>query len=381
MNQASGQGGLSPTVPFVDFDLHGLVGVRLVAPAARDVASVAKQLGPFQAALAREPDITIRFERDLTPPTLTYIGLNSAAFTAEDFYLLDRASGRLAARIPFDELGLPCEITCQSGLGSVPLLPDIIRLTFLKKGYVSLHGAAFCFNGRGILVAGWTKGGKTETLMSFANHGAHYVADEWVLLSEDGERMLGLPVQVTLWDWQLEQVAPHLRPKLSGESRALHWGIHSLDAVHRRLGYGRLKGILPVKALGKLLPVLRGGLNVRASPKTVFGDLYREQGAPIDKLMLVMSHSRPDIVVEPCDPTVIARRMVLSNEYEEGHLQRQYRAYRFAFPDRCNPTLESAQEVRSSLLCHALEGKEAYQVFHPYPVSFEQLYKSLRPLC
>lgn len=381
MSQSSRQGRLSATKPLVDFDLHGVVGVRLTTPTASDVDSLAGQLGPCQVALTREPDITIRFERDLSPPEATYLGLNSAAFTAEGFYLLDRASGRVAARIPFDKIGLPCEIVCQSGLGSVPLLLDIIRLTFLKKDYVSLHGSAFCCNGTGILVAGWAKGGKTEMLMSFANHGAQYVADEWVLLSAHGERMLGLPTPVTLWDWQLEQVAPHLRPELSREKRARFRTVHCLDAVHRRLEYGRLKDLLWVKALGKLLRVGREGLKVQASPEAVFGDLRCKQGASVDKLILVMSHSRPDVAIEPCDPTDIARRMVHSNEYEEEHLQQQYRAFRFAFPERRNPVLEDAEEMRSSLLYHALKGKEAYQVFHPYPVSFEELFKSLRSLC
>jgi hypothetical protein len=68
MSQSSRQGGLSPTRPSVDFDLHGVVGVRLAAPAAIDVDSLAKRLGPCQAALTREPDLTICFEREPGPP-------------------------------------------------------------------------------------------------------------------------------------------------------------------------------------------------------------------------------------------------------------------------------------------------------------------------
>jgi hypothetical protein len=94
-----------------------------------------------------------------------------------------------------------------------------------------------------------------------------------------------------------------------------------------------------------------------------------------------MSHSEPRIVVTPCDSAEIARRMAHSNEYEEASLEQCYRAYRFAFPNRRNPYLESAPELRSSLLVRALEGKEAYQVLHPYPVSFEELFSHLQSLC
>ena len=45
----------------VDYDLHGLAGIRLIDASAGDVAAVTRQLGPIQASLTREPDIIIRF--------------------------------------------------------------------------------------------------------------------------------------------------------------------------------------------------------------------------------------------------------------------------------------------------------------------------------
>jgi hypothetical protein len=372
---------LRSTRPTVDFDMYGIVGIRLINPAARDAARLRKLLAPFKARLDREPDITVRFERNLAPPALNYLGLNSMAFTEEDFYLLDRSSGQVAARIPFDKIGQPCEIVCQSGLGSVPQLLELTRLAFLRKNYVSVHGAAFLYNGKGILVAGWSKGGKTEALVSFANHGAHYVADEWVLVSGDGQRMLGLPIPVTLWDWQLEQVSPDLMPEMSSERKFLFRSIHSLEVIHNTFGRGRLKGFLPLKVLRGLMPVFKTRLNVREPPHILFKDRYCDQGATVDKLFLVMSHSEPDIVITPCAPIELARRMVNSNEYELEYAVQKYRAFKFAFPQRENPFLERAPELRSSLLHQAFEGKEAYKVFHPYPVSFEELFSHLQPLC
>jgi hypothetical protein len=365
----------------IDFSIHDIVGLRLIDPSALDAANLVKQLGPYQAPLDGVPDITVRFARELSPPALNYLGLNSMAFTNDEFYLLDSRSGRAVARIPFDEIGQPCEIVYQSGLGRMPLLFDIIRLVFLKKNYVSLHGAAFRYNDQGVLVAGWTKGGKTETLVAFANHGASYVADEWVLLSGDGHRMLGLPVLVALWDWQLEQVAPDLRPEMSREKRTLFRSIHSLDVAYSSFGRGRLQHLFPLKALGKLLPVLKTGLNVQELPQIMFKDRYCAQGVPFDRLFLMMSHSNPDIVVAPYDPIEIARQMVHSNEHEEMEFFQRYRAFKFAFPQRANPFLEGALELGRSLLCSALQGKEAYRVLHPYPVSFEELFSHLQPLC
>jgi hypothetical protein len=381
MDLATRQQGISSPQPVIDFDLHGVVGVRLIDPAARDAARLARRLAPFQATLQREPDITVRFERDLAPPAVNYLGLNSMAYTEEGFYLLDRSSGQVTVQIPFDRVGDPCEIICQRGLGSVPQLIELVKLAFLRKNYVSVHGAAFHYSGKGILVAGWSKGGKTETLVSFANHGAHYVADEWVLLSGDGQRMLGLPVRVALWDWQLEQMSPDLVPELSRERKFLFRGIHSLQAVHNRFGRGRFKRFLPLKTLDRLMPILKLRLSVRKVPHVLFKDRYCGQGTTIDKVFLTISHSEPDIVIRPCDPVELATRMLNSNEHESTSVVQQYRAFRFAFPQRENRFLERAPELHRSLLYQALEGKEAYEVFHPYPVSFEELFDHLQPLC
>ena len=44
--------------PVIDYNIHGLVGIRLLNPSASDAAAVQKQLGPSQGALDREPDIS-----------------------------------------------------------------------------------------------------------------------------------------------------------------------------------------------------------------------------------------------------------------------------------------------------------------------------------
>ena len=42
-----------------------------------------------------------------------------------------------------------------------------------------LHAASFVHRGHGVLVTGWQKGGKTETLLPFTPPPARLVADEW----------------------------------------------------------------------------------------------------------------------------------------------------------------------------------------------------------
>lgn len=67
----------------------------------------------------------------------------------------------------------------------MPLLIALVNATALSKGVLPLHASAVTFEGTGPLVAGWSKGGKTEALLSFMRRGALYVGDEWVYLSAD----------------------------------------------------------------------------------------------------------------------------------------------------------------------------------------------------
>ncbi len=45
----------------VDFDIHGLVGVRLVAPSPTNVTAVSEQIGPPSSRVLRRPDIVVRY--------------------------------------------------------------------------------------------------------------------------------------------------------------------------------------------------------------------------------------------------------------------------------------------------------------------------------
>ncbi len=369
-----------PAERCVDFDIHGALGIRTVDAAAGDVAALISQLGSPQPLHDREPDLTIRFQEDFAPRRLTYLGLNSMAFDDDGFYILGRRNGRIKARIPFDEIGEPCEILCQRGIGAIPLLYEIINLILLKKAYIPLHASAFHYQGKGILVMGWTKGGKTESLLSFANHGASYVGDEAVVVSSDGRAMFGLPIPITMWDWQFKDI-PNLLPPISAQKKFLLKSLRGLEAIHHRADQGRLGRLLPFKLLSKAMPTLARQRHVTATPQTLFGDRVYARPAPVDKLFLALSHNTPEIRIEACEPKEIAQRMRSSNEAEQMHFFEHYKAFRYAFPQAENKFLDDLNERQNYLIHQALAGKQAYKVYHPYPVSFEALFTHMQPYC
>lgn len=366
---------------FVDFDIHGFVGVRLVNPSKADELAVKRQLGPLHVpALNREPDIVIRFEKHLSLRQLNYLGLNNAGYTKDGFFLLKSQKAQAKVRIPFNAIGSRCEIVCETGLRRVPLLTAIVNLTLLKKDCIPLHAAAFVYKDVGILVTGWSKGGKTEALLAFANHGAKYVGDEWVILTKDGQRMYGLPEPITIWDWQIKQL-PAIHSRISFSDRLLFKAIHVFDNLHTRFGAGRFKNSFPVRIINKAMPALSRQLHVNIPQEELFdGGLFKLEANP-QKLFFVISHNESSIHVERWDPMDIARRMLHSVQYEQIPFFEYYYAFKFAFPHLQNDFLENIQELQADLLHHALRGKEAYRVLHPYPVSLESLFQEMEPFC
>jgi hypothetical protein len=185
---------------------------------------------------------------------------------------------------------------------------------------------------------------------------------------------------VTIWDWQFPQV-PNLLPEISRQQRLLFKGIHLLDATHETISRGPLKNLLPLEMLGEGLPLIKRRLRIKAWPQEIFGERYCQTKTSLDKLFLMMVHQDDDIKVEPIDGVRLAQSMVQSNVSEQIDFLEIYKAFRFAFPDKCNDLLEQFEARQMALLAKAFANKEAYRVLHPYPVSFQALYEHMRPYC
>lgn len=364
----------------VEFDIYGMAGVRLINPSPADAEAVTRQLGPLHAVLEGEPDITIQFVEEIPTPTLNYLGLDFVGFDEEGLYILKSKKARAKVRIPFEQIGQPLEILCETGLRRVPLLTAVINLAMIRKGHIPLHAAGFEYHGAGVLVTGWSKGGKTEALLSFADHGARYVGDEWVFLSADGQRMFGLTEPIHVWDWQTKYLT-RIKPPVKREKKILFKMIRSLDRVNRMLSRRGWNRAFPLKILDEAMPAFKRQLHVTLPPQTIFEKEKLRRGAPVDKIFYVGSWNRPEIRVEPFDAREIAGRMAHSNRFELMPFFEYYHAFRFAFPERENPFLETVHERHAELLLRALEGKEAYRVLHPYPVSLTELFRSMEPFC
>jgi hypothetical protein len=373
--------GTPDAMAVTQFDVHGLVTLSLLDAPRHVIDRVSRELGAPCDVPDRAPDLTVRFVDELAPagyPRL--LGLRAAAFDDEHFYLLDPQGRR--ARMDLARLGEPAEIVCEREIAEVPLLVPLLGLYLAQAGHVLLHSASFVHNGRGVLVTGWQKGGKTETLLPFMAAGAHYVADEWTVVGGAEPGMYGLSCIARVWDWHLREV-PEYWERITPAQRARLrvWRL-----------YRRLYGTLPRHDHLRSWPVrlLRqvstdGGAAWQGvdaiPPARLFGDRVWAGRAPLDRVFLPVLGAEPGTSVVATDAKTVARRMVSSLEFERAALTRAYQQFRFAFPDRTNPLLEQVRDRELALLETALADLPAYEIRHPYPVPLHDLYAAAAPYC
>jgi hypothetical protein len=349
----------------VDFDLHGVVTVRVVDPTARDVQVLERQLGPLQSEPATEPDIVVRFvDRIDDPRPLTYVGWPETGFTADAFYLLTGRQGSGRTLLPFQDAGGRCLVVCERSVGPVPHLLSLVNLTALARGVLPLHASAFVLHGQGVLATGWSKGGKTETLLALAGLGARYVGDEWVFLTSEGT-MFGLPEPIRLWHWHLRQL-PDVWSRLGWGTRLRLAGLSATADGARALGRRLRAGSAAGSVLRRAEPVLRRQAFRQIPPAELFGG-HIEAEADLDVLLFVTSHDRSWVEVTPVPSATVAARMRASLAEERAAFMAHYRQFRFAFPDRRSEVVERAPELEQALLDSRLGGLPAFQLGHPYP--------------
>lgn len=367
-----------------DFDLHGIVGIRLINAGPGDLAAVKRQLGPIQSVLSRDPDIVIRFvDRMQLSSSVRYIGVEDAGFTEDAFLILrGKYQTSIKVQIPFDQIGSrQCEIVCESGVPAVPLLIAIINLTALSKGVLPLHASALLYNGKGFLITGWSKGGKTETLLAFAANGAKYVGDEWIYLSPDGERMYGIPEPTRVWYWHLQEMPAYKAMVNRKDLRRLQ-ALDLFAKILKRLEFSPLKRRANyLQALKRLTVLVQRQLYVQLPPEKLFGQKAEKTDVNPEKIFFVVSHDQPDVTVQPIDSRELAERMVFSLQEERMEFLSFYFKYRFAFPECSNPLIDQAEEIQRRLMLRVMASKEAYAIYHPYPFSIPALFDTIRPYC
>ena len=356
---------------YVDFDLHGIVGLRLINPGESDLKIITKKFEIVPVMLTYKPDIVVSYVNKLELNNLIFIGLNTAGYNSDGFFILSNGKEDVKLKIPFENIGLKqLKIVCESGSPDVPLLNHIINLIFLSKNILPVHSTSFEYKGLGALIMGWAKGGKTESLFSFIKNGAKFVSDEVSLISANGTEILGLKIPLCIWDWQFKEIPDYI-PKINFKTRMLFKFIHFIGAVNKRIHFG---------FVDKVLLLLNTRLNIKPLPSKIFNSDKILTKTNLDVIILAMNHDSDEIVVESAEPQEIIDRMINSQEFEREYFQKYYNIFKFAFPKLQNEFLENVNTLQYALLKKNLSEKKAFIVKHPYPVSFDKLFDKMNPI-
>lgn len=358
---ASGAGDL-PATADVDVHVAGLAVIRLVGPTPSDRAAVEAQFGAARPAGAEPADITIRYthELELHGP-LRYLGPGEMGFADDAFVVLHgRFRKQVRVRLPVADLGGPCEVRCEHGVGRVPHLVALVNLAILANGGLALHASGFVSDHTATIATGWSKGGKTEALLAFCQRGARYLGDEWLHFHPDG-RVSGIEEPLRVWDWHLDQL-PEVRAGLAASDRRR---LSLLRMADRIVGSGR--------GSERMATAISRQRFVDAPAAVVAPHGRVTEPVPMGTVFLMTSADQPNTVVRAIPGREVADRMAASLAFERSPLMAAVTAHRYAFPSVLTRALDEVPVVEQERLRNMLDHAVAAEVSHPYPVDLADL--------
>lgn len=358
------------------FALPTGVGICLRNHTDADLRVVRKQLGMNDSRLTGEPDIVLRFEEQLEPPSLHFAD-DATAFSADKFFVRQRKE-QVFLQIPVQDVGAHCELVCRRGVAAVPMLDSIVKLTALSKGILPLHASSFVFREQGAFVSGLAHSAKTTTLMGFMAHGAQCIGDDTAYLDRNG-RLMGDMTAISVSDRHLADL-PELRSAVSYRQRlAINTAVALTRSISLAPGYGNGQSSLSrgLRKLGRILTTRR---SVDVPRDRLFSSDSLCDSHSLHHAILSLAHDCPQVVVEEISRDEFVDRLVYVIVREFDDLTTLYQKFRFAFPSRRNLLLEQLADKIRDVAMERLTEPTFHAVHHPYPVSPRSMFDALRPL-
>jgi hypothetical protein len=373
----------------VDYDINGLLGLRLRDPVEALARAAARQFDPLRPApLPGDPDVVIS-HLDGSSGRIVGHRLGDAGdgqhcvFDDTHFALVHRGS---VISVPFDAVGSTCEVRCTPDSGMRKLLIDYVRpalhLSLLSKGALALHSAAASYNGKGLLFAGWAESGKTEAMLGFLQAGASFVSDKWTIVAGDGSSVHNFPTPITVRDWMIDLI-PGLRSRLTHTGLLRARAAAAATSVLKAGGaLNKVPGVSEIKGLADLAG------RVSVTHNQLFGDAANGSdgwqsatSAPLETVFFLLTSDSQKIQVRPAEAAAVAGRLADCALYERRAFYGLYRRFRYAFPQRGSALIEGARAAEAEMLTHALSSKRIFSVEAPFPFNPAALHEALRPFC
>ncbi|MHB1931197.1 MAG: hypothetical protein ACYCUG_17540 [Acidimicrobiales bacterium] len=245
----------------------------------------------------------------------------------------------------------------------MPLLVPLVRMSALGKGLLPLHAVAFTHRGVGIAATGWSGSGKTALLLAMTAVGAHPVAAEWLLVSQDGRQLLGVPQPVRLKASHVDRCADLVRlsPGVGGARARL------LRAVR----------LMAARVAPSTTPLVERALQVDVPlhllEKGLKGPTSRLPTTSFDLLFLLEDAEVGETSVERVDTRFATERIAVALEHDLEELDAARRVFHYASARSGDHGKGVADAAHRQLLALHLASRPVFLLRHRQPTPFAAL--------
>jgi hypothetical protein len=356
------------------FDLAGHAALSIADPEESELAFLASQMDPYVAVAGTTDAPAVVLERleGAGPPLIdVHRDAGDGRVTASDgerFYVLD--DERRFAVSPPD--AVPAHFARQPGFPLWRVYGSVVRpalhLALHQRGAVALHSASVVTDAGGVVVAGWSESGKTETALAFAEDGARFFSDKWTILGADG-RLAIFPMRVGVRRWVLEAL-PRLRASLPAGARNRMAAAGAANAATRPLRRLGASGRVSARAVGaaeKMVALAdRASLTLSQIAAAYGHTADPHETVPLRALALLTTTPGGEPEARPADPAWAASRLAQTAAFERRDLFTLHDRARFAFPDWSDAYQASVAEEERRLR-EALAGVPVIEARAPFP--------------
>jgi hypothetical protein len=375
-------------LPLVLYDIAAAVRLSLAAVDPRVARVVAAGLDPWgQAKVEGSADVTIEQLRELPrSPELQKAAGDSLTTASDEHGVYVVADGRWC-RVPVPAPDGPFPFALEPGFPLERVFGRFIRPALQvaagAHGVATVHGAAVILEGRGVVIAGWSESGKTETALAFIERGARFLSDKWTLAFPDGS-IACFPVSVGIRRWMLPY-APTLRRALPAAAR-LQFAMATLGSavVRATVTPARHRGGTIAKVHDALDQMVTLADRVALAPSELckaYGQPPPIDRAPLGALVLLRTTVKGAPRAERHDAVWATRRLVRSASYERRDYFDLARRVRYVHADadvtRFSEFVEQREEGQ---LLSLLEGIPIIDVLAPFPCDPRRIVDAVRPL-
>ena len=359
------------------FDLSGRAVLELVGAEEPVARYVTGQMDPFPPGDASDPAPDLVLESSSGSLERTLVEVQHAAdddlVTATDGRRLFVEWDHRRCCVPDALEERPARFEYEPGFPVWRIFRQAVRpalqMSMVANGALAVHAASVEIEGGGLVVAGWSESGKTETALGLMESGARFLSDKWTILGADGEAS-AFPISVGIRRWVLRYL-PTLRASLTPTARAQFAAVGVagllLEPAGRRSARGRSMGMAVDSARRAMALGDRAAFSVR-DLRAVYGqsdDPTRR--VPTRAVALLVNVPGEAITTQEADPAWASARLARSAAFERRAYFNLMQRAAYAVPSRPVTLVERAVAQEEELLRTVLSSVRLLAVRAPFP--------------